>query len=116
MDNNSWEQIIANLNAAVAEWHSLIKAANEQQKTVSQTVQDEQSIIKKNHKSIQAASNKEILRKQLELLAEYSRMPEGHEHMAECSIAMILLYRELTRPDNGRLSQKKSEAKQYEHK
>lgn len=78
--------------------------------------QDNQAVIERNHENIKAASNKEILRKQLELLAEYSRVPEGHEHMAECSVAMILLYRELTRPDNGWLSQKKSEAKQYEHK
>lgn len=52
-----------------------------------------------NHKFIQDSSNKKILRKQLELLAEYSRIPEGAEQIPECSREMVQLYRELVKTE-----------------
>lgn len=94
-------QVLRNLNEAAMELHSQIKTDNEQQKLKAKSKQDKQAIVERNHEYIKALSNKEILRKQLELLAEYSRVPEGHEHMAECSKAMVLIYRELIRADNG---------------
>lgn len=109
-------QVLKNLNEAASQLSVQIKTANEQLELKVKAQQDEQSIVEHNHESIKSASNKEILRKQLELLAEYSRWPEGHEHMAECSVAMLLIYRELTRPDNGWLSRKKGKDEQHEHK
>ena len=47
--------------------------------------QYKQTVIERNHEDIKAAGNKEILRKQLELMTEYSRLPEVYEHIAECS-------------------------------
>lgn len=109
-------QVLKRLNEAASQLAVQIKTVNEQQELKVKSEQDKQAIVERNHRDIQAASNKEILRKQLELLAEYSRLPEGHEHMAECSIAMVLLYRELARPDNCWLSRKKGKAEQHEHK
>lgn len=45
-------------------------------------------------KRIQEASNKKILRRQMELLAEYSRT-SGIDQIPESSVAMTRLYREL---------------------
>ena len=51
--------------------------------------QYKQTVIERNHEDIKAAGNKEILRKQLELMTEYSRLPEVYEHIAECSNAHV---------------------------
>lgn len=49
------------------------------------------------HEAIKAASNEEILRKQLELLAEYPRMPYGNSQIPDCSREMVQIYRELVK-------------------
>jgi len=54
---------------------------------------------KKLHEEVKAASNKEILRKQLELLAEYPRVPEGKEQIPACSREMVQIYRELAKAE-----------------
>lgn len=48
--------------------------------------------------NIEAASNKSILRRQLELLAEHSRT-FGTSQIPECSAAMVQVYRELVRTE-----------------
>lgn len=109
------DNVVERLSTGIREAISESAMAGSMQKLVKAD-QDKQAIIEHNHESIKSASNKEILRKQLGLLAEYSRWPDGHEHMAECSVAMVLIYRELTRPDNGWLSRKKGKNEQHEHK
>lgn len=52
-----------------------------------------------NHKAIQAASNKKILRRQLELLAEYERTPDGNSQIPDCSREMVQIYRELVKAE-----------------
>lgn len=54
------------------------------------------------HKKIQAASKRKILRRQLELLAEYSRT-SGVERIPACSQAMVSLYRELVKAERRAL-------------
>jgi len=49
-------------------------------------------------KNIRAASNKSILRQQLELLAEHSRT-HGIDQIPECSAAMAQIYQELVRTE-----------------
>lgn len=49
-------------------------------------------------KNIKVASNKSILRQQLELLAEHSRT-HGVDQIPECSAAMARIYRELVRTE-----------------
>ena len=48
-------------------------------------------------RNIQAASNKKILRRQMELLAEYSRLPSGNDKIPECSMVLLEIYRELSK-------------------
>lgn len=49
-------------------------------------------------KNIEASSNKLILRRQMELLAEYSRT-QGTDQIPECSAMMVKVHRELSRID-----------------
>ena len=51
------------------------------------------------HDKIKHSSNRKILRRQVELLAEYSRLPIGIKRVAECSNAMARLYSELIKAD-----------------
>lgn len=83
------EQVLKRLNEAAMELHSQIKTDNEQQMLKTKAEQDKQTVIERNHEDIKAAGNKEILRKQLELMTEYSRLPEVYEHIAECSNAHV---------------------------
>jgi len=53
------------------------------------------------HKNIEASSNELILRRQLELLAEYSRT-YGTVQIPECSEAMVEVYRELAHTEAKR--------------
>jgi len=46
------------------------------------------------HAKVRASSNKKILRQQLELLAEHSRI-RGMDQIPQCSEAMVRVYREL---------------------
>ena len=50
---------------------------------------------KKLHKQINMASNRKILRQQMVLLAEYSRLPEGREYLVPASYGVRDIYREL---------------------
>lgn len=47
------------------------------------------------HEKIQNASNRKILRRQMELLAEYSRMPDYDKHISKASEAMANIHKEL---------------------
>lgn len=51
------------------------------------------------HERIMHSSNRKILRRQVELLAEYSRLPIGTKHIAECSNAMARLYPQLVKAE-----------------
>lgn len=51
------------------------------------------------HTEIRRASNRKILRRQVELLAEYSRLFIGVESIPECSLAMAKLYPELIKAE-----------------
>lgn len=57
----------------------------------------EQQTRKQMQKRIKLSSNTKILRRQLELLAEYSRLKEGIDAIPECSKAMASIYRELVK-------------------
>lgn len=46
---------------------------------------------------IEKASNRKILRRQLQLLAEYSRRPCGTDRIPEASKAMLEIYKELSK-------------------
>lgn len=54
-------------------------------------------IYKKNHRDIRVASNRKILRRQMELLAEYSRMPSGNKNIPKSSRVILEIYRELSK-------------------
>ncbi len=58
-------------------------------------VDTEENIREENHKNIIKSSDRKILRKQMELLAEYSRLPYAHKKIPEASMAMVSIYREL---------------------
>ena len=47
---------------------------------------------------IKSSSNRKILRRQMELLAEYSRT-SGVDHIPECSEAMAKIYQELVKTE-----------------
>lgn len=49
------------------------------------------------HERIMKASSTKILRRQLQLLAEHSRLKEGITEIPECSKAMALIYCELAK-------------------
>lgn len=51
------------------------------------------------HVKIERASNRKILRRQVELLAEYSRLPIGIKSIPKCSLAMAKLYPELVKAE-----------------
>lgn len=55
----------------------------------------DQQVFEANRKDIRVASNKKILRRQLELLAEYSRVSYGQKQIPACSREMAQIYREL---------------------
>ncbi len=55
----------------------------------------EELLRKQNHRKIVKAGDRKILRKQMELLAEYSRLPYAHEKIPEASAALLDIYREL---------------------
>ena len=49
------------------------------------------------HAKVRASSNKKILRQQLELLTEHSRI-RGMDQIPQCSEAMVRVYREYANP------------------
>lgn len=52
------------------------------------------------HDKIKHSSNRKILRRQVELLAEYSRMKIGVDRIPEASYAMARLYSELVKAEH----------------
>lgn len=52
------------------------------------------------HERIMLASDRKILRRQVELLAEYSHLPIGTSRIPECSCAMARLYPELVKAEH----------------
>lgn len=60
-------------------------------------IDSEQRIREQNHEEIRKASNRKILRRQMELLAEYSRLPHAQNKVPEASDTMLKIYKELVK-------------------